>query len=202
MGVIITLELLDGYFICVYQEKEEMVMDYKNKFDSVLWEKYQALLKENYSLKAENKKLKAENKKLKAQLGFDHPRTDPSAVVNNEKPIHVATKNFKAEEKIKLFMSLFKGRDDVYAKRWQNKEGKSGYSPACLNEWKPGICNKPKIKCADCINKSFTSLDEEVIEDHLKGNMVVGLYPMCTDDTCSFLAIDFDRDDWQKILPY
>ncbi|MEW5841943.1 MAG: DEAD/DEAH box helicase family protein [Bacteroidota bacterium] len=206
------------------------------KFDLSLWEKYQALLKENYSLKAENKK-------LKAQLGFDHPRTDPSAVVNppsrsasadekvgynspaprlpkqsggqvaaehgsglaqrfipliNEKPIHVATKNFKAEEKIKLFMSLFKGRDDVYAKRWQNKEGKSGYSPACLNEWKPGICNKPKIKCADCANQFFVVLNEKVIEDHLKGNMVLGLYPMCTDDTCSFLAIDFDGDDWQK----
>ena len=161
------------------------------KFDLSLWEKYQALLKDNYSLKAENKK-------LKAQLGIDHPRTDSSAVVNNERPIHVATKNFKAEEKIKLFMSLFKGREDVYAKRWQNKEGKSGYSPVCTNEWKIGLCNKPKIKCVDCINKSFGVLNEKVIEDHLKGNIVVGLYPMCTDDTCYLLAIDFDGDDWQK----
>lgn len=173
----------------------------EKRFDQSLGEKYQVLLKENYDLKAENKK-------LKAQLGIDYPRTDSSAVVNDEKSISITTQNLKAEEKIKLFMSLFKGRGDVYAKRWQNKESKSGYSPVCMNEWKPGICSKPtfakatvgkpKIKCADCINKFFGVLDEKIIEDHLKGNIVVGLYPMCTDDSCCFLAIDFDGDDWQK----
>ncbi|MHB8871818.1 MAG: TOTE conflict system archaeo-eukaryotic primase domain-containing protein, partial [Candidatus Doudnabacteria bacterium] len=145
------------------------------------------LLKENYDLKAENKK-------LKAQLGIGDLPTDGPRVTNEES-IPNKVKNRSVEEKIKLFMSLFKGRNDVYAKRWQNKEGKSGYSPVCTNEREIGICNKPKIKCADCTNKSFGVLNENVIEDHLKGNIVVGIYPMCTDDTCHFLAIDFDGED-------
>ena len=164
-----------------------MIMVYEKKFDRTLWEKYQVLLKENYDLKAENKK-------LKAQLGIGDLPTDGPRVTNEES-IPNKVKNRSVEEKIKLFMSLFKGRNDIYAKRWQNKEGKSGYSPVCTNEWEIGICNKPKIKCADCTNKSFGVLNENVIEDHLKGNIVVGIYPMCTDDTCHFLAIDFDGED-------
>ena len=56
-------------------------------------------------------------------------------------------------EKISLFMSLFRGRADVYAKKWQSKEGKSGYSPVCINGWSKGVCNKPRIKCSDCTNE-------------------------------------------------
>jgi len=52
-------------------------------------------------------------------------------------------------QKIELFKKLFKGRTDVFAGRWQNSKGRSGYSVACNNEWKQGICNKPKIKCND-----------------------------------------------------
>ncbi|WP_425058864.1 hypothetical protein SCACP_35150 [Sporomusa carbonis] len=73
-------------------------------------------------------------------------------------------------EKIKLFMSLFKDRDDVYAKRWENKKkGTSGYSPVCLNEWKSGLCGKPAGTCADCTHKAYAVLDEKVIDDHLRG---------------------------------
>ena len=79
--------------------------------------------------------------------------------------------------KIRLFMSLFKGRDDVYAKRWENKnKGTSGYSPVCLNLWKAGVCGKPKISCSKCENKLYAALDEDVIENHLRGNIVVGIY--------------------------
>ena len=101
--------------------------------------------------------------------------------------------------KIKLFMSLFKGRDDVYAKRWENKKkATSGYSPVCLNQWQVGLCGKPKISCTKCANKLYAALDEHVIEDHLRGNIVAGIYPMLPDETCYFLAMDFDEADWQN----
>lgn len=105
------------------------------------------------------------------------------------------------EEKIKLFMSLFKGRDDVYAKRWENKKkGTNGYSQCCLNEWKSELCRKPKVKCTACSNQAYARLDEKAIDDHLRGrgNLVAGIYPLCLDDTCHFLAIDFDDGEWQK----
>jgi len=101
--------------------------------------------------------------------------------------------------KIRLFMSLFKGREDVYAKRWENKnKGTSGYAPVCLNQWQRGICGKPKIPCSSCKNTLYAELDESVIGEHLRGNAVVGIYPMFPDETCCFLAMDFDKADWEK----
>ena len=88
--------------------------------------------------------------------------------------------------------------------RWENaKSGRSGYSPACSNEWVAGICNKPQIKCSDCLRQAFIPFSAEVIEQHLRGNngkrggeVVVGSYPLLTDDTCRFLAADFDGETW------
>lgn len=101
-------------------------------------------------------------------------------------------------DKIKLYMSLFIGRDDVYAKRWESKKGKCGYSPVCLNEWIPTVCNKPNVKCSECENRSYASLDYSVIDNHLRGNIIAGIYPLLQDETCRFLAIDFDDDNWQE----
>ncbi|HBE42319.1 MAG TPA: helicase, partial [Bacteroidales bacterium] len=104
-------------------------------------------------------------------------------------------------EKVRLFMSLFRGRDDVYAKRWENKVKKTaGYSPACGNEWKPGICQKPKIKCSACKHQEFLPLSEMAVDAHLRGKqyLVAGIYPLLPNETCWFLAIDFDDDGWQK----
>ena len=96
-------------------------------------------------------------------------------------------------------MSLFKGRDDVYATRWENKKkATSGYSPVCLNQWQAGLCGKPKVSCSKCENRSCAVLDEDVIEDHLRGNIVAGVYPMLPDETCCLLAMDFDDAGWQK----
>ncbi len=114
---------------------------------------------------------------------------DGTNLVNNFSPIN---------EKIFLFMSLFKGRNDVYAKKWQNKKGFSGYSPHCMNEWTPGICNKPRIKCSRCNRQRYSPLDEAAVEKHLRGEMIIGIYPMALDETCRFLAIDFDKDGWDK----
>ena len=115
--------------------------------------------------------------------------TDVTSLINNFSP---------TDEKIFLFMSLFKGRNDVYAKKWQNKKGVSGFSPHCMNEWTPGICNKPRIKCSRCNRQRYSPLDEAAVEKHLRGEMIIGIYPMALDETCRFLAIDFDKDGWDK----
>ena len=109
------------------------------------------------------------------------------------------------EAKIALFRSLFRGRDDVYPRRFESrKSGKSGYQPACANEWAPVICRKPKIKCADCPHRSFFPVTDDVIRWHLSGrddagrDFVMGVYPMLQDETCFFLAADFDKTHWQE----
>ncbi len=102
------------------------------------------------------------------------------------------------EEKVRLYRSLFQGREDVFAIRWVGKENKSGYSPACFNDWKLGVCGKyKKIPCANCDNRKLIPLDDKQIYRHLKGEIIIGVYPLLEDDTCKFLAIDFDKKGWR-----
>jgi len=159
---------------------------------------YDELLAKYQALLIENSDLKNQNKILRNQLGV--ATQEPVIAVESPRNAIVTTakQNSEAQEKIQLFMSLFKSRDDVYAKRWQNKAGKSGYMPVCLNEWKTNACGKPRIKCADCSHKSYGVLDEKIIEQHLRGNIVVGIYPMYPNETCYFLAIDFDDEGWEQ----
>jgi len=112
--------------------------------------------------------------------------------------MEIINKYSAASKKIQIFMSFFRGRNDVYAKRWENKKGVSGYSPVCANEWKPGVCFKPNVKCFKCRNKSYSQLNEAVIGAHLTGSKIIGIYPMNPDETCYFLAMDFDKEGWQK----
>ena len=128
---------------------------------------------------------------------FRYQKSQMTSVAQTEDFEHISNTS-SPQDKINLFMLLFRGRDDVYAKRWQNKEGKSGYSPVCLNEWTSGICNKPKIKCANCTNKDYAVLDSTPIDKHLRGKAVLGVYPMMTDETNYFLAMDFDDEGWEK----
>jgi hypothetical protein len=108
-------------------------------------------------------------------------------------------RNSTIEKKIALFRRLFAGRSDVFPIRWENRTtGRSGYAPACANEWQRGICEKPKVKCSACPNQAFLAVDDVSIERHLRGTdangalFVMGVYPMVADNTCSFLAADFD----------
>ena len=111
-----------------------------------------------------------------------------------------------AADKIALFRSLFVGRADVFPRRWENaRSGKSGYAPACANEWKPGVCEKPRIKCGECPHQAFIAVSDDVIAAHLRGHargpdsaseFVAGVYPLLPDDTCRFLAADFDGAQW------
>jgi len=107
--------------------------------------------------------------------------------------------------KIALFRSLFRGRDDVYPRRFENpRTGKSGYAPACGNEWVRGLCEKPRIKCALCSHQCFLPVTDDIIRWHLSGedeagrNFVMGIYPMLRDETCFFLAADLDKASWQE----
>ena len=96
-------------------------------------------------------------------------------------------------------MSLFRGREDLYAKRWESKDGaKSGYTPVCMNERKSGLCKKFTVKCGSCEHRLHAPLDEKAIEAHLRGNLVVSVYPLLQNETCRFPAIDFDGDGWQE----
>jgi hypothetical protein len=117
----------------------------------------------------------------------------------------LVSKDASPEAKIELFRSLFHGRTDVFPIRFESQRtGKGGYSPACANEWVRGICEKPRIRCADCPNRRFIPVTEEVIRWHLSGrdnqgrNFVMGVYPMLLDETCHFLAADFDQENWQQ----
>ena len=108
------------------------------------------------------------------------------------------TEHSPPREKIALFRSLFRGREDVYPKRWENaRTRRSGYAPVCGNEWKPGICGKPRIKCGACPNQAFVAVTDEVMGEHLRGRRTVGVYPMLADGACWFLAADFDRESWR-----
>jgi len=101
-------------------------------------------------------------------------------------------------DKIALFKSLFFGRQDVYALRWEGADGSSGYQPVCKNIWKKGICRKPQIKCSQCESREFAPLTDQVIYNHLSGRISVGIYPLLEDETCMFLAIDLDGDGWEE----
>jgi superfamily II DNA or RNA helicase/very-short-patch-repair endonuclease len=117
-------------------------------------------------------------------------------------PVHLQS---SSQAKIALFRSLFRGREDVYARRFESrKTGKSGYSPACGNEWVRGICEKPRIRCGDCSHQRFRSVTDDAIRWHLSGHddagqpFVAGVYPMLLDETCFFLAADFDKTGWRE----
>ncbi len=101
--------------------------------------------------------------------------------------------------KVRLFLDLFQARQDIFPRRWENpKTGKAGYAPACANEWVKPICQKPKIKCADCDHQKFLALNEQAVEGHLRGPGIIGTYAIRADDSCVFLACDFDESTWQS----
>jgi superfamily II DNA or RNA helicase len=143
-------------------------------------------------------KLQAENTRLIALLdahGIDwHLPVEP---VKIQVAQIEASRLLNTDAKVDLFRNLFRGRADVYPIRWESKAGKSGYAPACANEWRPGVCEKPRIKCGDCGNRQLLPLTDEVIFRHLAGDVVVGIYPLLPDDTCYFLAVDFDEAEWR-----
>ena len=142
-------------------------------------------------------RLAAETAELTARLGELEAREPP--VRYGEHPAGPVTNRSAPSEKVALFRNLFCGREDVFPKRWEStRAGRSGYAPACGNEWKPRLCGKPTVKCGACPNQAFLPVTDEVIETHLRGHHTIGVYPILPDDTCRFLAADFDRKTWRR----
>lgn len=82
--------------------------------------------------------------------------------------------------------------------RWESEGGRKGYTPACALEWQRPICQKPVVKCKQCEHRKLLSLTDQVLIEHLNGDKTIGIYPFLQDGTCSFLAVDFDKEKWQQ----
>jgi len=145
-------------------------------------------------LEAERAEVAVRAESLRARLvALDvPPRAGALPVVTTHAPQSSA-------EKVKLFRQLFRGRDDVYPTRFvSRKTGKPGYAPACANKFVVGVCPLPKVKCGDCTNQAFRPVDDRAVRDHLQGRHVMGVYPILPDETCWFLAADFDKSTWKE----
>ena len=148
-------------------------------------------------------KLEEENSRLKTLLSkhgisYEESKQEPTPVVSKSENKDSAMQRLSLQEKVKLFRSIFKGREDVFAKRWYSDvTKKSGYQPVCEREWNSEFCDKRKYKCTECPNRLFASLTDDHIYNHLAGKDnfgrdVVGVYPIMSDNTCNFLCTDFD----------
>lgn len=177
-------------------------------FDELL-QKYNSLLKENQELQNEISGLKEQLNKAKHPdetfLRLADSGSGQLSFLNNletafEEKLQPATVSKYSDpmEKVRLFRSLFRGREDVFAKRWQNQKGNSGYSPVCSNEWRKGLCPKPKGKCSECEHKAYVPLSDASVDEHLRGKIIAGIYPLLADEKCWFVAADFDDEEWQK----
>ena len=160
---------------------------------------------------AERDRLLAENRRLLGdsqhqqesipvrQTDINNPVTD---ILSNAKidslPNHPSVNNESSlPEKIRLFRSLFRGREDVFAKLWENKRsGRVGYTPACGHEWDYILCGKPRVKCGDCPNRNLIPMANNIVQYHLEGKHTIGIYPLLPDGNCHLLAIDFDKHSW------
>ena len=122
------------------------------------------------------------------------------------RPASRVTSAAPTAQKIALFRDLFRGREEVFPRRWENaRSGQAGYSPVCRNEWVRGVCGKPQVKCGECPNQAFVPFGDDVLRSHLTGksagnsiDFTAGIYPMLPDETCWFLAADFDKKSWQQ----
>jgi superfamily II DNA or RNA helicase len=130
------------------------------------------------------------------------PRTDalasPAAESTASRAAESPAPRRSQAEKLDIFRRLFRGRSDVYPTRFVSKKGNAGYAPACANKFVRGVCELPKVKCGECKNQAFLPVDESALLRHLRGEHVMGVYPMLPDGTCWFLAVDFDKATWTE----
>ena len=121
---------------------------------------------------------------------------DEPPLVEPTSPPPLISSSLDTDAKLALFRRLFRGRADVFPVRWESKAGKSAtHRRAPMN----GVqaCEKPRIKCGDCSFRQLLPLTDQVLYKHLAGEIVIGVYPLLPDDTCYFLAVDFDEADWR-----
>ena len=154
--------------------------------------------------------IEAERVELKAVLSDLVSQRAAMALVNHQpnaaRDASTITTASSSTDKVALFRRLFAGRPDVFPLRWENRKiAKSGYAPACANEWARGVCGKPKVKCGECPHQAFIPVSDDIIEKHLRGgdnlrsstgDFVAGVYPLLPDESCWFLSADFDEENW------
>jgi hypothetical protein len=151
-------------------------------------------------------RLRRENARLK-QILAEHGIQLPDALASQHPPVpcppaHVTdepARGLSSQEKIAVFRRLFRGRADVFPIRWESAKGRSGYSPACANEWKRGVCGKPKTKCSECPDRQLLPVTDHVLYDHLTGKHTVGVEPLWPTSPVVFLTAGFliSRPDWR-----
>ncbi len=174
---------------------------------------YETLRKENERLREENRRMREELSRLKAAPAReetvsrqtpDDQEAVPAAGKRSAGSAPGQGKTLTPEEKVALFRSLFKGRKDVFARRWYSRTtSKSGYSPVCLNEWRTGVCDKKNVGCDKCPSRNLKAPEYRDYYAHLSGRAedcsdVMGLYPVLEDNTCFFLCADFDDKSCQN----
>lgn len=147
-------------------------------------------------LQRELNELRAENQRLQALLGLNQPSRrapvtpwEPTLLPGNETDADLPAVNYRSsrEAKVALFRTLFAGRDDVYAVRWESRRTeKSGWSPAVVGGW--ANARKP--------GREYAPLSSDVVEAHLVGDIHAGLYPLIPGDVCRLLVCDFDGPGW------
>ena len=104
------------------------------------------------------------------------------------------------QDKIDLFASLFKGRNDIYAVRWEKNEH-SDYMPAYNVDWSDYKQHKAKGGTfKDYPKKELLPFDKRAIKDHLEGKKTIGIYPLLEDNTSYFIAVDFDKEKWKNTI--
>ncbi len=154
--------------------------------------------KEAHIRKLDTERAEAKERLAKLRADLAALADPPSSRVEPTGPL--ATTPRSPAEKVALFRKRLRGRDDVYPTRFVSKKtGKPGYAPVCSNKWEPGLCAlKTGGKCGDCTNQAFRSVDDAAVLGHLRGTHVMGVYPMLADETCWFLAVDFDKGTWKE----
>ena len=97
-------------------------------------------------------------------------------------------------------LEVFRGRTDVVPEKWATKDGKKGgYSPICKNKWAPGKCAlKEGGRCSKCEHQEHAGLDFDLMYKHVAGKTTIGVYPLLTDNTCHFVALDLDNHDGKR----
>lgn len=103
------------------------------------------------------------------------------------------------DAKVALFRSLFRGREDVYAVRKRFKNGEWGYVPESIKNWEAVLSADAALrKKVDRETRKLVPLTDDVVRKHLEGKHTIGVYPLLLDETCWFLAVDFDKKTWRE----
>jgi hypothetical protein len=139
-------------------------------------------------------------KKLVASRGLG-PASDskPSPQIPQSRPIDPVEKQRQEQWKIALFRNLFRGREDIYAVRWEGRDSKSGYMPASIQDWSALLrCDLAERQRLKRKTRKLLPLTDEAVRNHLTGKQTIGIYPLLQDDCCWFLALDFDKTSWQE----